>query len=153
MSERIVVPQDRIIERTQGCWNCIHFSHDLAIKKWTHKRQQDLSKGLNIAMSSPLKEDDPKVRNIRHMVDTLDKQIAAGVIGTCTNDGETAVGAPVGDFVVANYLCHKWSAAQGASIARAGQKADDLPEEVADKLDGGPMSMAELGELTKKEVE
>lgn len=141
-----------MVERTQGCWNCRHHSHDEAVKFWSRKRQVDLAAGLAIAMESRLGEDDPKVRNIRVMVDKLDRGIASGTIGKCLGEGETAAGEPVGDFVVTNYLCHKWSAAEGASIARAGQKADDLPEEIMDKLDG-PISMGELSELQKKGVE
>lgn len=135
--DKILVPNDRIFSRGQGCWNCKH--KESANKFWSDKRQKDLEEAVRIAAASDLGENDPKVINIRNMVDLADHAVAAGALVRCSTKNpraKTALGADVGDLVVHNYLCNSWSAAQGASIARAGGKADDLPEELIDKLDG-----------------
>lgn len=133
---RIIIPKDRLSERTQGCWNCKHWSTEEARKRWTEKRQGNLQQALNISLVSPNGEADQRVYNIRGMVDRLDHEIAKGSAGVCRGNGKDPHGNPVGDFVVHNYLCNNWSAAQGASIARGGQKADKLPEEMQEELDG-----------------
>ena len=134
--DKILVSNDRIFNRGAGCWNCKHCESGKAF--WTHKRQQDLASALRISQGSPLGEEHPKVINIRKMVDTIDHSIAAGALVRCTGKGMTAHNEPVGDLVAHNYMCHKWTGAQGASIARAGGKMDELPEELVDKLDGAP---------------
>ena len=142
MAKRLIVPEDRTFERTQGCWNCKHSSRAAAF--WTQRRQQDLARALTIAQEHPAQgEEHTQVVNIRRMVDTIDNQVAAGTLLRCGGDGKTAAGDPVADLVAHNFLCHKWSGAQGASIARAGQRADDLPEELADKIDGQPQKAAD----------
>lgn len=103
-----------------------------------------MQRGLTIAIESPHGENDPKVLNIRRMVATADYHVARRELIRCTR-GIMANGQPVGDLTASNYLCHKWTAAEGASIARAGQRADKLPEELADDLDGGkPTSVTRL---------
>ena len=122
--------------RTQGCWNCKHGAgpaFDKAKEVWQGKRQQDLAKATEISIASPLGEEDPTVKNIRHMVNLVDHGLASGNLTMCTGKGRDAKGNPVGDFVKSNYLCDRWSGATGASIAREGQKADDLPMELEDK--------------------
>jgi hypothetical protein len=42
-----------------------------------------------------------------------------------------------GGFKSDKFLCDQWSGAQGASVARGGQKADALPEEIKDKIGDG----------------
>ncbi len=133
---KIFVNNDRIFERTQGCWNCKNKGDAKAF--WSQRRQQDLKRALDIAMSSKLGENHPKVKNIKQMVDKIDHLVAAGALVTCgtglVRPGRNAKGDPVGDLIAPNCLCGQWSGAQGASIARAGQKPDDLPEELMDKL-------------------
>lgn len=120
-------------ERTQGCWNCIHGDFDAAKAYWKQKRQQDLAVATQRALESPLGEQEPSVVNIRRLVDAIDTGLATYNLTRCTGRGTDANGNPVGDFVKSNYLCSNWSARTGASIARAGQKADDLPMELEDK--------------------
>lgn len=136
MADRIMVPKDRVFERTQGCWNCKHSSSGTQF--WEERRLHDLARAKGIASGSLLGENHQKVLNIRRMVDQLDHQVAAGNLRRCTT-GRTPDGTPVGDLVAHNYLCTRWSAAEGASMARAGQKADKLPEELAEELDGKPV--------------
>ena len=82
-------------------------------------------------------EEDPIVKNIRRMVDNVDHGLASGNLTTCTGRGQDAKGNPVGTFVKSNYLCTNWSGRTGASVAREGQKADDLPMELEDKFRRG----------------
>lgn len=123
----------RRFERTQGCWNCVHGDFEKAKAVWKERRQADLAIAAGKAIESPLGENEPSVVNIRRMVDAIDTGIATHNLIKCTGKGVDANGNPVGDFVKSNYLCSNWSAAQGASVARAGQKADDLPMELEDK--------------------
>lgn len=133
--DKILVPNDRIFSRGQGCWNCKWMEKATAF--WTDRRQADLRKALDIARTSPLGEQDPKVLNIRNMVDTCDHAVASGALVKCGSlTAKTAHNEPIGDLVAHNYLCNSWSGATGASIAREGGKLDELPEELADKLDG-----------------
>jgi hypothetical protein len=56
-----------------------------------------------------------------------------GQQGLCTN-----LRAPEGGgYKAHNFLCNEWSAAQGASVAREGQKADDLPGDLYAKHGDG----------------
>jgi hypothetical protein len=138
--DRFLIPNDRVIQRGQGCWNCKH--KESAVKWWTERRQHDLTVALGIANDSPEGEDALKCANIKAMVNTTDHNVASGALVRCTNaKAKTASGDPIGDLVAHNFLCGQWSGAQGASLAREG-KLDELPEEVADKLDGGkPQSL------------
>lgn len=123
----------RTFERTQGCWNCRHFSVERARDIWKDKRQQDLAVAARLALESPMGEDEPKVVNIRRMIDAVDVGLATYNLGTCDGTGVDANDNPVGDLVKVNYLCRKWSAAQGASVARGGEAPDLLPMELEDK--------------------
>lgn len=141
----IALPKDRIFERTQGCWNCKH--SESANKFWTVRRQQDLKRAAHLVQMFPRQgENHPQVVNIRRMVDLADHAIAMHEMVRCTNErARTAKNEPIGDLVASNFLCSQWSGAQGASIARAGQKADPLPEELVEKLDGnGPKTLQEV---------
>lgn len=134
-ADRMFVAKDRVFERTQGCWSCKHGSREEAKRFWTAKRQEDLMRALSLTNDSPHGEEDIRVKNIRHMVDTIDHSVAAGALIRCSGSGKTAAGEPVGDLIAHNYLCSNWSGKQGASIARAGQKLDELPEEIQDRID------------------
>lgn len=80
------------------------------------------------------------------MVDSLDHLVASGHVGVCTGGGRTANGEPVGDLVVHSFLCDRWRAMEGASMTREGAKLDDLPEEVADKLNSRTLISDEMVE-------
>lgn len=132
--------KDRIIERKQGCWNCVHFDRDKAKKLWWDEaRGHMLHKAVEIAVSSPKGENDQRVKNIRVMVPGIDKAIEDGTYGVCRIDKGTSLAtAPAdqkGNFVADAFLCPKWTAAQGASIARAGAAPDMLPDELQDRFD------------------
>ena len=131
---RILIPDSHIHRgRTQGCWNCRHWESGKDL--WNGRRQDNLKIALELARSSPLGENDQRVYNIRTMVDTTDNAVASGALGHCSGNGENAHGQPVGELVMHNFLCHKWSAAEGASLAREFGKTDKLPEELAADLE------------------
>jgi hypothetical protein len=140
---KVLVPKERVIDRGQGCWNCKHWDREAAKPLWTEKRQTDLTTALNLALNLP--DGEPKTAaeckspealrcfNIKAMVDSLDHLVASGHVGVCKGGGRTANGEQVGDFVVHNFLCDRWSGVSGASLATEG-KTDLLPEELADKM-------------------
>lgn len=141
---KIITPKDRTFERTQGCWNCSNARS--ANEFWTDRRKGEVAKLKMMMETMPTADEtDAQARKI----DTIDHSVAARALVHC-KVGRTAKGDPVGDMVAHNYLCEKWSAAEGASLARAGQKADDLPEELADKLDGTPSN--DLMRLVNKKL-
>jgi hypothetical protein len=125
--------KNRIHERTQGCWNCKHGSSEVARKWWLDKREKDLEIAVNIAIGSPDGEKDHKVVNIRRTTALIDEAVGNSSLIKCTGNGVDRHGNSVGDLVRSVYLCHKWSGAQGASIARAGEAPDLLPQELEEK--------------------
>jgi hypothetical protein len=105
-------------------------------KHWSDRRQKDLEIALAKSLQSPLGEDDPKVKDIRRMINHVDHGVASRSLGMCLGHGVDRNDNPVGDLVMSTYLCRKWNGAQGASVARAGEALDILPAELEDKLDG-----------------
>lgn len=140
---KVLVPKERVVERTQGCWNCKHWDREMAKPLWTEKRQNDLKTALDLALNLPGGE--PKTQaecttpqaqrcyNIKKMVDSLDHLVASGHVGVCKGGGRTADGKPVGDLVVHSFLCDRWTGVSGAALARGGSAPDALPEELMEK--------------------
>jgi len=153
---QIAVPKERVISRNQGCWNCTKWDREKAKPLWEQKRQNDLQTALKIAMNLP--DGEPKSAedcktpealrcfNIKAMVNSLDHLVASGHVGVCTGGGKTADGNPVGDFVVHSFLCDRWVAMAGARLTNEGGRLDDLPEEVADKLNSRTLISDEMAE-------
>lgn len=76
-----------------------------------------------------------KIEGIENGVKILDgaeQAIAEGKQGLCKLPG-----SGTSDYKSDKYLCDQWSAASGASVARAGQKPDMLPEELKDRHGDG----------------
>lgn len=132
---QVLVPKERVISTGQGCWNCKHWDRDKAKPLWTQKRQNDLARAAEIAVTSRHGENDQRVYNIRKFVNDLDHLVAVRMIGVCVGGGRTADGNPVGDFVVHSFLCDRWSGVSGSSLATGG-KTDPLPEERAELMNG-----------------
>lgn len=127
---------ERIAIRTQGCWNCKNWRAEKAKDLWwDHARGDLLAGATKIAVASPLGEKHPRVLAVRHMVPLMDEKAHTGELGCCSV-GKLPNGDPVGDFVFSTYLCGQWSGAEGASVAREGEKADKLPEELMEDLNG-----------------
>jgi hypothetical protein len=128
------VGQDRIAERTQGCWNCIHGDAEKANKLWWDEaRAKQLHRAVVIANGSHQGEKDPRVIRIRGQVPLLDAKFTENAFVTCER-GVKPDGSAVDTFVFNNYLCSQWTGRQGASVARAGQAADKLPEELLERM-------------------
>jgi hypothetical protein len=131
------VGADRIVERSQGCWNCIHWDADKAIDLWWKSaRAATLANGAGIATTSPYGEQDERVKAIRRNVPLTDLAIERREWGSCSR-GVKADGQPVGDFVASTFLCDRWTAQAGASVARESAVPDKLPEELMERFDGG----------------
>lgn len=141
MSDKTLVPKDRVVSRGRGCWNCIHWSQESGKARWTQLRQNDLNRALTLALTLPREpttteeavEMGPNAVtffNIKTMVNRLDHLTAQGMVGACGGGGMTAHNEPVGDLVMHSYQCSKWTGVSGHSMA--GRVATDalLPEEL-----------------------
>jgi len=118
------------ITRTQGCWSCIHWENEEKSRQlWSQQRQRTLTDALTFSMSVPEGEEHPQVFQIRKMVNTVDHGVASGHLGICL------IGKSGTDFVDNAYLCDSWSGREGASVARASQKADKLPGELREEME------------------
>lgn len=149
MTTHIATPKDRTFSRTQGCWNCKHSGSATAF--WTEARQRDLATAIGIAQDDPQGEESLKVKNIRHMIDTTDHQVALGTLIRCSH-GRKPNGDPVGDLVAHNYLCSRWSA-KATGLDRDIGKTDKLPEELVEDLDGkGPKEVSNLAGLLGRKI-
>ena len=127
------IAKDRIVERNAGCWNCKHFSTEKAKTLWwSTARNATIAKGVQIAMSSPLGEQDPKVLAIRSSVPKTDIGMEQGTWGICGMAGRG--GGKGADFVNATGMCHVWTGAEGASVALEGERINALPEEVLEDM-------------------
>lgn len=123
----------RTFERTQGCWNCIHFENGEKSKKfWELCKKRDLASAAMMAATDPRGEQTPAVINTRKMVREAGAAVALGLFGMCTVPNP----AIKSDFVQASHLCDRWTGRQGASVARAGSAPDSLPAELKEKIDG-----------------
>ena len=134
------VGADRILIRREGCWNCVHSSTEKAKNLWWQAmRDQWLAFGVRVAAESPKGENDERAKMLRRAIPEMDigieqnKWICCSV-GVKPADNDRNKEEPVADLVPANFLCRKWTAKQGASIARGGEKLDVLPEEAMDDL-------------------
>jgi hypothetical protein len=131
---------DRIEVRTQGCWNCTHWQLEKAADLWWKEaRTKLLNRAVQLALNSPQGENNQVVRNIRGQVPQFDHAIHTKKLGCCSV-GKDANGNPVGDFVFSTFLCGQWTATEGASVAREGQAADKLPEELMDRMVDKPIT-------------
>lgn len=121
-----------------GCYNCIHCDAEAAKQFWKDKRQKELAYATQQALADPLGEDAPQVIAIRRMIDAADKGVASGLLAKCRVGGSEA------DLISIGFLCDKWTARDGASVARDGKPVDKLPEELMEGM--------ESGELTKRKI-
>lgn len=123
-----------------GCWSCTHWAPERGKELWKTKRLSDLATAVRLATESPDGEQAIPVVNIRRMVSQMDHAMAkpVPVFGVCMS------GHIETDFVSNSYLCDRWTGAAGASLARAGQKADTLPEELMEQV----FAEAEKGDKT-----
>lgn len=118
----------RTFERTQGCWNCIHFDNGERSKTYwrnvARPRDDQRAKAHEIAGNHKV------AAEMTSTIDTAEKAIMLGVVGIC------GAGKVNSEYVANNYLCDGWTGKQGASLAREGAKPDLLPEELREEVDG-----------------
>jgi len=132
---RSVPLTDRTVERTQGCWNCTGYEHGaIAVKRLEECRQRDLAAKIaehgflpSLSRLGDMEHASSLAKDARY--DNWVLAAKSGQIGLCLRGGVED------DFVHHKYLCPKWNAAQGASVARAGAKADLLPDELAEVVE------------------
>lgn len=126
-----LMPKNRTIIRSKGCWNCIHWDNDeMAKKLWSTERLSALSTALEMSKLHIEGENHPRIVGMRRMIDGLDNAISRGIQGVCLK------GVSDSTFVADGYLCNKWDGRQGSSLAQGDGASDTLPEELKDKIDG-----------------
>lgn len=154
-----VTPQDRIVERGRGCWNCTGFDMDgkMTVQLWSDRRQAQLAAALGIALSMPHEESmrvqvlmekwnahpdrirpteqDPpehyRIKSILRMVDQMDHAVASGSFRLCLRP--KAPDRADGEFFSAQYLCSAWNGRDGSSVATSGKPLDKLPDELREE--------------------
>lgn len=128
---------NRTAERTQGCWNC-RWSGDVAttMTRWKqdhrpHFDQRVAALKAHVLTLAPkqVKSAIEKIEDMVARADAIEQSIAEGLTVVCTR----RQGGAQTDFVSAKFLCaHGWDPATGASVARAGKKADVPTDELKD---------------------
>jgi hypothetical protein len=121
----MIVPKDRVFERSRGCWNCKHFENaELSRKHWAARRPQDelhlMQQGAFDIATGGIAPDDPRLQSINDM----ERAVHAGQAGMCMK------GMCQTDFVHFKYLCEGWTGREGASVATEGRPVDPLPAEL-----------------------
>jgi hypothetical protein len=126
--------KDRIIEKTQGCWNCKSYSRgEMVVKHLRECRQRDeAAKIAELGYLPTLSklgdmEMPGTAGDARYLA--WEKAAKLGEIGMCM------AGAIPDDFVHHKFFCSSWTGAEGASVAREGAKPDLLPAEVAEMVE------------------
>lgn len=122
----------RTFQRTQGCWNCVHFRTGREVHKFfvtvCKPRDEKVAESY-IALGTP--EGRKAAGEMRELLKAANAAIKSNGLGMC------AIGKPQSDFVAHNYLCEDgWTGAAGASLAREGAKPDLTPGELKDIVDG-----------------
>lgn len=153
--------KERIVERGRGCWNCKHWNNG-ASAQLNYQLRPDTRPGITRMGVADVNDaqfhrevgqvkqlgfsEDEAVkavmakRQMQANVPTIfDAWMKQGTIGLCP-EGVTPDGTSV-DFTHAQYLCHKWSGVEGASLATSGHALDKLPDELKDMYE--PKATAE----------
>jgi hypothetical protein len=109
-----MVPKDRVFQRQQGCWNCMHFDNGATAESHIRgRRLMDMKALLNRGRT--LEQAEQVLQSVGAMVKAPD-------FGVCLGGGAAA------ELVAATYLCSRWK----GRITIEG-KADVLVEEIYDK--------------------
>jgi hypothetical protein len=120
----------RTFERAMGCWNCKHFDRGAASRKFWNEvaEPRDVEVGIQLVALGRVHE----AKELSERIKVARKAVKLGMLGLCTARPKRVET----DYVAHNYLCEGWTGAQGASIAREGAKADLLPGEIKEIVDG-----------------
>lgn len=137
MPQKFTAPE-RTFERGRGCWNCRAYANgEMSRQHWMTHRARLTAR---LAATAPLvalgemekavpSQEDARLKQIHGM----DKAINTGVVGLCMKGSRAqSLGGPEGDFVEHRFLCDRWDARDGASVATSGRPLDKLNDELAD---------------------
>lgn len=137
-AKKMFAAPERTFERGRGCWNCLSYENGtLCRQHWgTHKLRllYTLSQAAPLVRLGEMEKPKPGTADARReQIEQMDKAITTGVVGMCMKGARPqALGGPEGDFVEHRFLCDRWDAKQGASIATSGKLLDKLSDELAD---------------------
>jgi hypothetical protein len=121
--DKMIVPAERVFERSRGCWNCKHFENgELARNHWAARRPQDEVEIL--ARTGGLIGAVPPTDQRFQSLNDMEAAIRMGQAGMCMK------GMVKTDFVHFKYLCEGWTGKEGASVATEGRPVDPLPAEL-----------------------
>jgi hypothetical protein len=128
--DKMIVPADRIFERSRGCWNCKHFENgELARNHWAARRPQDeleiMSRSGSLDLAGTIPRDDKMFQSVNDM----EVAVRMGQAGMCMK------GMVQTDFVHFKFLCEGWTGKEGASVATEGRPVDPLPAELKEIAD------------------
>lgn len=118
----------RTFERTQGCWNCIHYDVGERSRNYWFQKAKPRDEGHAKAYEFEGKMD--AARAVRQTIEDAERAILTGKAGMCS------AGKAKSEYVMSAYLCNHWSGRTGASVAREGGAPDLLPAELRDVVDG-----------------
>lgn len=130
-NERIIIPQDRVVERGRGCWNCKSYENaELARAHWKECRaaeeQAIIAKGGDPVLVRLGDMENPQAKQVNARFVWMDNLINNGQAGMCMK------GKAPGTFVHHKYLCDGWTGKEGSSVATFGHPIDKLPEELVE---------------------
>lgn len=133
-----IVAPERTFTRARRCANCTAFETGaMSHQQWNiHRkaRQDDYLKTMPISRLadmekpnwSPGEMSDARLQQLMQM----DQMIAHGQAGLCMKGARPKeLGGPEGDFVHAEFLCDRWTGAEGHTVATHGH-TDKLNEEL-----------------------
>jgi len=128
--DRMIVPKDRIFERSRGCWNCKHFENgQLSQQHWAARRPQDEMEILQKQGATNLLGVVPRNDRMFQTLNDMEQAVKLGQAGMCMK------GMTKTDFVHFKYLCEGWTGKEGASVATEGRPVDLLPAELKEIAD------------------
>ena len=115
-----VLTIERKVLRKAGCWNCVHFgTPEINTKRKTELKLTEMRRNIMAGLSF----DDAKART-----DSAD--FLMPTLGVCLK------GKAGTDLVQHTYLCETWTGKVNP-YSTPGEKRDDLPHELLDKLGEG----------------
>lgn len=109
-----LTPKDRILERKQGCWNCVHWNNQEMARN--HRQR------MRLMDARQLLERGRTLEEVKVVTDRVDQLMPIGAYGVCLGGGAAA------DFTAAAHLCIRWTGRVGIE-----GKYDTLIEEIYDK--------------------
>lgn len=118
-----VIPQDRVVERTRGCWNCTGWNNSSLAESHFEMRQVQDARTIT---EQTLKSGVPFEAAMKHVVQIMKRAevFKPPATGICMKNGSKA------DFVLPTFLCDKWT---GRIVVQGASEGDVIAEELYDK--------------------